>query len=618
MQPEVQVLSVALVGGVAAVAMSRVLRVPAIIPLLLLGISLGPQGLGVMPRPDAVLGRSMNAIVALGVAIILFEGGLSLNLNQLRLAPVAVRNLVTVGAVISFAGASVAAHFLASAPWSVACLYGSLMIVTGPTVIMPLLKSVRVVPRVHTVLLWEGILIDAVGAITAVVTLEIVLEGSGILHVGSSFFGALIVGPILGAVSGYALAKILRYRSLRGQSDEEFDRLLALAGAVGIYAGSEALFKEAGLGAVTCAGLVMGGVLHQEVEELRRFKGVITTLIIGMLFMLLAANFDVNQLLLLWPGGVLTIAALMLIVRPISVTICTHDSKLTEREKLFIAWIGPRGIVAASVASLFSIILKDHGKTAEGDFLLALTFGTILVTVMLNGMTAWLFAYLLGIQARNPTGVLMVGANPLAQLVANIIEQQGYPAILVDTNENLCKSARQKGLRAINCSVLDSERVASEDVAGVGTLLALSSSSVVNVGACRRTARQLDLRHCFSVVTPTTSGEELQVLAALSAGKAFAASIDLGLLFEVLRSDNFRICSVKVGSAPPPGLNSAFLPLVVITRDGVTPHAFDTLPVDGATVIGIQILRPSGKIPFEPDIPMWLVQTPKTLVPEKL
>jgi len=605
MNPGTQVLIVAIVGGVAAQWMGRILRLPAIIPLLLLGIALGPQGLHLMPKPEFALGKSLSAIVALGVAIILFEGGMSLNRHDLRLAPKAVIRLITLGAAISFAGGALCAHYIAGMEWSVSLLYGSLMIVTGPTVIIPLLKNVRVVRRVHTVLLWEGILIDAVGAITAVVMLELILQKAGFFHAGFGFFGAMIVGPMIGAAGGWFLAKLLASRKKSAHQDEEFDRLLAIAGAIGIYGLSESIFTESGLGAITCAGLVTANMLRHEVEELRRFKGVLTTLLVSVLFMMLAANFDLAQLIPLWPNGFLVIAAMMLIVRPLSVMVCTQGSKLPLREKIFISWVGPRGIVAASVASLFSILLKEHGQQAAGETLMALTFSTIIVTVMLNGLTAYPLAWLLGIQVKSSDGVLIVGGNELALRVAAIFENHGFPVLIVDMNPNLCDRAREAGFRVVQGDALDADYLFQQDLSGIGSLLAMTSSSTVNARACAQTASALKFGQTASVVTRTTGPEESERLSAVNAGVAFATQLDIGALLNLLRDNKAAARSVTI-----PAKNARlvfrqpFLPLVISNRDGMRPYIAGELLVAGTKLIGLQFDLPLDQnLPFTPAYP---------------
>lgn len=571
MNPAVQVLLVAIVGGVFAQWLGHLARLPAIIPLLILGMLLGPEGpewLQLMPRPSEAMPKALQAIVGLGVAVILFEGGLSLNMKDLRLAPVTVRNLVTLGALISFIGGTLCAHFMAGFEWSISFLYGSLMIVTGPTVIGPLLKNVRVQRRVHTILLWEGILIDAVGAITAVVTLEVILREVGFFKATRGFVGALVFGPLIGAVGGWLLSKWLLWRRRTGRYDEELDPLLALAGALGFYGLSETWFHESGLGAVTCGGLVVANLLGREVEELRRFKGILTTLLISVLFMLLAANFRLDTLIPLWPMGFLAIAGLMVLVRPFGIWVCTRGTPLNWREKVFLSWIGPRGIVAASIASLFALLLSAHGDPASGDKLVALTFSTILVTCMLNGFTAKPLARLLKLEISRPDGLLIVGANDLALRVAGIFEMRGIPTLLVDTNPIMCARAREAGFQVAQGSALDEEFLETQDMTSVGRLLACTPSSHVNLQSCLQIAAAHKLEASLAILGPFADDDTREQLSDAGVGLAFAQHADIAELTRLLRAGKGHVRSHRADAQGKIELKGKpFLPIAV-NKDG--------------------------------------------------
>jgi NhaP-type Na+/H+ or K+/H+ antiporter len=402
MNPGVQVIIVAIVGGVLAQWVSALLRVPAIVPLLALGIGVGPQGLGLMPRPGEALPGGLPALVAIGVAIILFEGGLTLNFHDLKLAPRAVRNLLSIGAVVSFIGATICARYIAGQSWDVSLLYGSIMIVTGPTVIGPLLKLVPLTQRAHSVLLWESILIDPIGAIAAVLCLDLLVQEVGVFHAAPQLVAKLLVGPIIGLSVGWLLSRWLKRRQLARRVNPQLDHLLALAMAIFAYGVSEWLVPESGLGAVVAAGFVLGNTMSRGFEELRQFKETITTLLVSILFMVLAADFDLRDVAPLWPEGFLAIAALMAIVRPLQVMLCTRQTRLTWQERTFISCMSPRGIVAASVASLFALILHEHGDSQNARSLVALTFSTIMVTVAFSGLAAPPLAWLLGVRAQKP------------------------------------------------------------------------------------------------------------------------------------------------------------------------------------------------------------------------
>ncbi|MCZ7645763.1 MAG: cation:proton antiporter [Planctomycetota bacterium] len=592
-------------GGVFAQWLSRLVKLPAIIPLLILGMLLGPEGpewLRLMPRPGEAMPRTLQAIVGLGVAVILFEGGLSLNLRDLRLAPVTVRNLITLGALVSYAGGTLCAYALAGFEWSTAFLYGALMIVTGPTVIVPLLKNVRVKRRVHTILLWEGILIDAIGAITAVVTLEVVLREAGFFKATRGFVGAILIGPLIGAAGAWLLSRWLMWRRRRGKYDEELDPLLALAGALGLFGLSETLFHESGLGAVTCGGLLVSNMLGREVEELRRFKGTITTLLVSVLFMLLAANFRLETLIPLWPMGFVAIGVMMLVVRPLNILLCTRGTPIGWREKIFLSWIGPRGIVAASVASLFALLLAEHGDPVAGERLVALTFSTILITCLLNGFTAKPLAKLLKLEVARPEGLLIVGANELALRVAGLFENRGVPTIMVDTNPLVCKRAREAGFEVLEGNALDDEFMEDKDLGGFGRILAVTPSSHVNARACSHLTSRLGLSDPHGIVGPMGGEDARRQLEENGSRTAFSEHVDIVEVGRLLRAGRVHLRGHRAdGQGKLPAQKHLFLPLASEIDGKLELYGYGTEIPPRCEVIGLEFEDLAGAAaPFKP------------------
>ncbi len=602
--PGLQALVVGIVAGVAAQWLGQKLRIPALILLLALGVLVGPQVAGLIPKPphDAqVLGSTLDVLVKLGVAVILFEGGLSLNLSEVRLAPRAVRNLLTLGAAITFAGAAGLAYFVAGLDWRLALLFGSLMIVTGPTVIVPLLKNLRLVPRLHTTLLWEGILIDAVGAIAAFMTFELVFGEAGVAHVSLQVLRALLRGPLTGLAVGFLLARWLRWRIDHARTDPELDRLLALAGAFLAYGLGEYFAPEGGLAAVTVAGIAMSRILGREARELKQFKGVLTTLLVSTLFILLAADFDLRSLPSLGWRGAFAVAGLMLVVRPVNVWLSTTGSTLRWREKIFLGWIAPRGIVAASVVSLFALELEQRKiPHLSGAPLEALTFAVILATVVLSGLTAKPLAWLLGLRVDRAAGLLIVGVNQLSVRLAKTYEHLGYPAVLVDNNSAKCEWARSLGLRAIAGSALDADLLAHEDLAGIGGLIALTPSAAINKQACAITASALNLQECHTVLPQAVDSEDWRSLRVAGVEPAFGRQISLPALEVQLASLGLDPTSVPAPEKPRPGepptkpiFPSQFLPLVVKHARGVALYTPDGVYPDAEEFLGID-LRPEA------------------------
>jgi NhaP-type Na+/H+ or K+/H+ antiporter len=601
MSPALQTLVVAISGGVAAQWIARVIRMPAILPLLALGVLLGPQGsLPIIPRPSVALPITLHAIITLGVVVILFEGGLLLNLHDLRLAPRAVRGLITIGAAVSLAGASAAAYLILEMGWRESLLFGALMIVTGPTVIGPLLKNVKVLPRVHTVLLWEGILIDAIGALTAVILLELLFESGGAFGSTSVLLGGVIIGPLIGLAFGWVLARWLAWRMATGRSEEELDHILALGGALAVFGASEAIVKDSGLGAVIVAGMVVAQVLKGAARKLREFKGTLTTIAVSTLFMLLAADFDLRDLQAVWPRGAYVLAVIMLVVRPVNVALATGDSLLSWKEKLFLAWIAPRGIVAASVATLMAQTLAQHGHVAAGRQLVALTFLVIAGTVVLNGLTARPLAWLLRLRATEPKGLLIAGAHPFGIQVAAFFEEQGFPVMLVDTNPENCAAARQRGFRTVEGSILDYEALAAHEMGGIGRLFALTSNTAVNAQACLRTAQYLGLAP-YHILVASTPARDSRMLTAARSRALFADEVDLFLLNAAVESGRTRVVEVAIPRGKTPAIKHDALPLAVASSDGLRPFALGPLRTTDTAILCLELGTASATpLPFKP------------------
>ncbi|WP_338440969.1 sodium:proton antiporter [Synechococcus elongatus IITB4] len=414
-------LIVTVAAGIAAQVLASWAKLPGIVFLLLTGLLLGPDGLNWV-QPEQ-LGEGLETLVSLSVALILFEGGLSLDLRNLLQVSGSLRNLITLGAGITILGGAIAAHNFSEFPWPLAFLYGAIVVVTGPTVTTPLLRQVQADPKVSTLLEGEGVLIDPIGAILAVVVLNFVLSGSQ--DVGLVLEGLilrLVVGAIAGSLGGGLLALFLR--QVRFLS-EELRTLVVLASLWAIFGAAQAAVSEAGLLAVVIAGLLLRAVAIPDLEAIKTFKGQLTTLAISILFVLLAADLSIASLFALGWGGPLTVLALMLVVRPLSIGLCTWGSDLNWAQKAFLSWIAPRGIISASVASLFAILLTDRGL-AGGAAIKAQVFLTILMTVFLQGLSAKTVAKNLGVLDR-PEQIVLVGDDLELRLLAILLAQNKQP-----------------------------------------------------------------------------------------------------------------------------------------------------------------------------------------------
>ncbi len=464
------------IAGIGAQVLAEFLKLPGIVFLLLFGILLGPSTFGLL-NPDR-LGVGLEVIVSLLVAIILFEGGFNLQLRELGRVSGSLRNLVTIGTLITLLGGGMAAHWLSEFPWAIAFLYASLVVVTGPTVINPLLRQVNVDRQVATLLEGEGVLIDPVGAILAVVVLNILLNGDADpLFVASGLVIRLGTGAGIGVVGGGLLGFVLKRANFLS---DDLKTLIVLAGLWGWYGFAQMIQSESGLMAVVAAGIVLRASALPEERLLKRFKGQLTILAVSVLFILLAADLSLPGVVALGWGGVLTVLTLMFVVRPINVWLCTWNSNLNWRQKLFVCWISPRGIVSASVASLFAILLTQRGITG-GESIKALVFLTIILTVVLQSLTAQGIANLLKVTSTQATGAVIVGCNTLTLLIARLFAEREEPIVLIDTAPEARQQAEQEGVRILISSALDAEVLEEAGLPRVGTFLAATTNGEVNL-----------------------------------------------------------------------------------------------------------------------------------------
>ncbi|MBD2108057.1 sodium:proton antiporter [Nodosilinea sp. FACHB-13] len=491
-------------AGVTAQVIGEIARVPSIIFLLLFGIGLGPDGLGLLHPQD--LGIGLEVIVALSVALILFEGGLSLELSELGQVSNSLRNLVTIGIFVTLIGGGMAAHWLGEFPWSLAFLYASLIVVTGPTVIGPLLRQVAVDRKVATLLEGEGVLIDPIGAILAVVVLDIILNGDADpTTVVSGLILRLSIGTLIGVVGGGLIGLLLKQASFLG---EDLRNLVVLAGLWGLFGLAQSIRSEAGLMAAVVAGMMVRWLSVPDERLLRRFKGQLTVLAVSVLFILLAADLSIASVFALGRGAVLTVLVLMVLVRPANIWLCTQSSDLNWRQKLFLGWVAPRGIVSASVASLFAILLTERGISG-GEAIKALVFLTIIMTVMMQGLTARFVASWLGITKAAAVGAVIVGCNPLSLLIARLIREYGDPVVMIDTNDAACDAAEKEGIELLISSALDRDVLERAGLDKAGTFLAMTKNGEVNAVVAQRALEEFQPARVVAVVPQEKSGGEL-------------------------------------------------------------------------------------------------------------
>ncbi|SEA37787.1 NhaP-type Na+/H+ or K+/H+ antiporter [Haloplanus vescus] len=447
-------LVAALIGvGVVAQILSDRFRIPSVVFLLASGVILGPEVLGIV-GPDS-FGNALSVIVGLSVAIIVFEGAFHLRIGRLREAPAATFKLVTLGAVIALVGTAVTIHYLLGVDWFVSALIGALLVATGPTVIAPILEVVPVRNRVGTALETEGIVNDVTAAILAVVIFEAIIQDvrapAELLALFTQRLGTgLIVGVIVAGIVFYAL----RYIDLSPGNAPQNARLLVLGGALVAYGAAEAVATEAGIAAVATAGILLGNADVPYEEEITDFKGDITLIVLSFVFITLAALLQFEYLAALGLAGILVAVVVALVIRPALVFISTAGDRFTRGERLFMSFVGPRGIIPASVATLFAVEFRAEGMPEVANALVGTVFLVIFLTVAFEAGFARQIAEFLDVI---PMRVIIIGAGDVGRTLARRLEERGENVVLVERDVNSVEKARNEGLTVHHGDGTDTE-----------------------------------------------------------------------------------------------------------------------------------------------------------------
>ena len=568
--------TLALAAGIIAQSAARLLQVPGIVLLLLVGALLGPDLANVV-RPDT-LGNGLNILVGLSVAVILFEGGLNLSVGRLRQEARVIRLLITVGALITGAGAAVLARVALSWPWGIAITFGSLVIVTGPTVITPLLRRVRVRKSVATILEAEGVLIDPIGAIVAVVALELALTKT----LGGAAWGLvglpsrLVVGAIVGLVGGSLISVILRFRKL---VPETLESVFTLSLVLVLFQVSDSIQHESGIMAAAVAGLVVGNTGAHVSRELREFKEQLTVLLVGLLFVLLAADIRLEEVTALGWRGVAVVVALMLVIRPLGVAASTWGSELGWRERAFIGWLGPRGIVAAAVASVFAERLTAAGYELGPEFR-ALVFLVIAVTVVVQGFTSGPVASLLRVRRPRDRGHVIVGANALGRALARELGRRGEDVVLIDSNAAEARIAEEAGLRVILGDANDESILLRVDAEGRRSFSAVTTNESANLLLARGAKEDHRVPATFAALEQATVAVTPDRARKLRVEMLFGEPIRMEEWIHALRHGEAEVRRWRLevaegaasnGSGDAGAGGSGALPLVLVRDSGAIP-----------------------------------------------
>ncbi len=488
-------------------------KIPAILPLILIGLLVGPIAAEYLSSDGSKWiepvwngtkglfpGDGLYYFVSLAISIILFEGGLTLRKDEIKNVGPVITKLITLGSVVTFFAAGLAAHYIFDLNWEISFLFAALIIVTGPTVITPILRNIPLTKDVSTVLKWEGILIDPIGALVAVLVFEFISVGggSGFTKTALIEFGKIL---LFGTTFGFTFAHALKFVINKNMIPHYLLNVVSLSTVLLVFVESDIFAHESGLLAVVVMGMVLGNSKLQNLNEILYFKESLSVLLISILFILLAANINMSDMMLLfnWKTALL-FATVVFIIRPLAVFLSTGQSKLKVNEKLFISWVGPRGIVAAGIASLFGSKLMKQG--VEGaEYITPLVFMIVLGTVLLNATTARMIAKALGVFLSKSDGILIIGAGQLSRLLGKYLKDNDRHVVLVDSNASNIQKAKDIGLEASKEDIYSDDLSNNIELNDIGFLLALTGNAEINTYAINKFREQFGEHGSFRLIS---------------------------------------------------------------------------------------------------------------------
>lgn len=516
------VLAFALIGalGVGSQWLAWRLRLPSIVLMLLAGLCVGP-GLNLLD-PSAQFGDLLGPMIGIAVAIILFEGGLTLNIHSLRGAATGVRRLVVIGAPLGWLASALTLHYVAGLSWAASAVFGGIMIVTGPTVIAPLLRQAKLQKRPAMLLQWEAIVNDPIGALAAVLAFEVVIvyeAATSMGHAVQELVIGIAVATALGCVGGWGIT-----RAFRGGFVPEFMKVPALFVALlGMFALSDARLHESGLLAVTIMGIWIANAELPSYAELRRFKEHATILLVSGVFILLAASMSREALLSLDLQALLFVLAVILLARPLPVLVALAHSDIPWRERLLVAFTGPRGVVLVAVAGLFGNRLVEAG-IEDAVRIGPLAFALVAATVVLHGFSLAPLSRLLGLTAASQAGVMIIGGSPWSCALAKALASMGLNVMISDPNHAHLRAPREAGLKTFFGDILSKAAEERLDLIAYDTIICAADNDAYNTFVATDLAPEFGRENIFQLKR-SRSESTRHALPATLGGRALGADL---------------------------------------------------------------------------------------------
>jgi NhaP-type Na+/H+ or K+/H+ antiporter len=529
-----------IVLGIIAQWVAWRLKLPAILPLIIIGLLVGPFSTLYTGDGSKLIepvwngtsglfpGEMIYYIVSLSISIILFEGGLTLKRSELSNVGPVISKLITLGSIVTFFGAGIASHYIFGLSWPISFLFSSLIIVTGPTVITPILRNIPLRKEVSAVLKWEGILIDPIGALVAVLVYEFISieAGAGFTKTALIAFGEIL---LFGISFGFTFAHALGFAIKRKWIPHYLLNVVTLSMVLLVFVGSDIFAHESGLLAVVVMGMVLGNIDLPNIKELLYFKESLSVLLISFLFILLAANINLDDLLLVYnEKTALLFGAVVILIRPLGVFLSARGSSLKFNERFFISWVGPRGIVAAGIASLFGSKLVAAGEPGA-EYITPLVFVVVLGTVLLNAATARIVAKWSKVYLDRSDGILIVGASKTSQLIAQYLQENDRHVVIMDNNEINIRKAADRGLDAFKGNIFSDTITDNIELNDVGYLLAFTGNEEINDFALNRFKKNFGENGTFRLMHADEKGSDLSA----SSDQLFSCEDDFASFEEV-------------------------------------------------------------------------------------